>query len=71
MGRVALTRAQADYLAGLRADAQRQAAIAERAVDTWESALNAVALAVSDNGDVFYDFGAEPWVEVKPRGVTE
>lgn len=55
-----LTRAQADYLKALQADAAR-------AADVFATALNAVALAVHDKGGIRYDFGAEPWIEVTPR----
>lgn len=58
MGKIELTRAQADLLAKLEADAARSA-------ETFRAALNAVALAVADNGAVSYDFGQDPWLEVK------
>ena len=56
-----LTRAQADYLKALKADA-------DRAADLFATALNAIALAYGDRGSVAYDFGAEPFVEVRPQG---
>lgn len=55
-----LTRAQADYLKALQAEAARTA-------DAFATALNAVALAVRDKGQIRYDFGAEPFVEVTPE----
>ena len=56
-----LTRAQADYLKALKADA-------DRAADLFATALNAIALACGDRGGVVYDFGADPFVEVRPKG---
>lgn len=62
--RIALTRGQADYLAKLKAEA-------DRASDTFAACMNAVALAAGDNGDVTYDLGPEPWVEVTPKGAQD
>ena len=62
--RINLSRAQADYLAKLKAEA-------ERAGDVFATALNALALAVSDNGGIAYDFGAAPFVEVRPTEQPE
>ena len=57
--RINLTRAQADYLGKLKADA-------ERAADSFATALNALALAVGDKGGIRYDLGTDPWIEVRP-----
>lgn len=69
--RVPLTRAQADFLAKLKADAERAAAFADRALDVFHSALNGIALAVGDKGGVTFDFGPDPWIEVTPAEQPE
>lgn len=65
--KIKLTRAQADYLAKLKADADAAVAIAERALDVFQSTMNGIALATSDKGQIRYDFGSEPFVEVTPE----
>lgn len=55
--RSALSPAQANYLRALKADA-------DRAHEAFACAIQAVALAVSDMGEVRYDLGADPFVEV-------
>ena len=47
----------------------RTAAFCQKgAADLFATALNAIALAYGDRGSVAYDFGAEPFVEVRPQG---
>ena len=59
MSRVAITRAQADYLRALQSDATR-------AQEAFACAIQVVALAADSKGQIKYDFGAEPFVEVTP-----
>lgn len=61
--RIPLHRKQADYLTELRV-------LAQQADQRFQTALAALALAAGDNGDVAYDLGADPWIEVteKPSG---
>lgn len=62
--RVPITRAQADFLKALKDEA-------ERASQYFAVALNTLGLAVNHNGQVSYDLGPEPWIEVKapePKG---
>lgn len=64
MSKINLTRAQADFLANLKANA-------EAAQMAFAVALNALGLAVDRNGQVTYDLGPEPWIDVKvqePKG---
>jgi hypothetical protein len=58
--RIPLTDAQAQFLRSLKAEA-------ERAQHNLALALNVLGLAVDDNGDLTYDLGPEPWIEVAPK----
>ena len=64
MSKIALNRQQADYLRALQTEAVR-------AQESFAVALNALGLAVERNPtvphEVSFDFGMEPWIEVKPR----
>ena len=63
MGRHPIAPPQAAYLREL----QQRASVAQHVFD---AVLRGIALAAGDNGDVSYDLGPEPWVEVreKPSG---
>lgn len=62
--RIPITKAQAEFLANLKIEAERAQAV-------FAAALNAVGLAVDHNPneqhEVSFDFGAEPWIQVKPK----